>query len=259
MSISEHIDLYLRAKLRVLPVVGPDHGGKSPAIVGWQMAAQPDLRTFQNSGCGQLWKNVGIVTGGAERLAVLDVDPRNGGDASLKELELKFGRLPDTPIVHTGGGGEHYYFRTHSPLRSRSAFCPGLDIKAEGGFVVAPPSQHMTRPFYEWDGVLNLETVPLAQLPAWLLDLLSSVSNCTSMSPSRFRGAISQRLTQGQRNNVLTSVAGHLMRRYVEPELAVDLLHAANEAYGHPPLPREEVCRIAESVARLELNRRKGR
>jgi hypothetical protein len=62
------------------------------------------------------------------------------------------GPLPETPVVLTGGGGKHYYFRHPGGyIKSvAAALGPGLDIKGEGGFVVAPPSLHASGRRYEW-------------------------------------------------------------------------------------------------------------
>lgn len=55
--------------------------------------------------------NIGIATGDVSGFFVLDVDPRNGGDATLAALLAEHGPLPDTYRVKTGGGGDHYYFK----------------------------------------------------------------------------------------------------------------------------------------------------
>ena len=91
----------------------------------------------------QMWPNasIGIATG-PSRLVVVDIDPRHGGDASLAALEARYGAF-DTPEVLTGGGGQHFYFRTIGPVKSRAnalgAEFPGIDVRAEGGYVLAPP------------------------------------------------------------------------------------------------------------------------
>ena len=54
--------------------------------------------------------NVGIVTGVVSGVAVLDVDPRSGGDRSFRSVVDRYGMLPVTPEVHTGGGGTHLWF-----------------------------------------------------------------------------------------------------------------------------------------------------
>jgi hypothetical protein len=97
--------------------------------------------------------NIGLATGrplpGGGYLAVLDIDPRNDGDSSVEELERKHGPLPDTTVVRSGGGGWHHYFCSSEPVRSRKIMA-GVDFKAVGGYVVAPPSLHASGGMYEW-------------------------------------------------------------------------------------------------------------
>jgi hypothetical protein len=127
--------------------------GKHPRLAAWQQAATTDpgqvrywWRTWPSA-------NIGIVTGrelpGGGFLAVLDVDPRNDGDASLEELETLYSPLPDTRRVDTGGGGFHYFFTTPEAVRGAKV-APGLDLKGSNGYVVAPPSLHSSGRRYEW-------------------------------------------------------------------------------------------------------------
>lgn len=119
--------------------------------------------------------NIGIFTGPSS-LVVLDIDPRNGGDESFAELEKRFGELPVTPWVHTGGGGWHLYFwrPAHVEDVRSCAIAPGVEVKGRSGYVVAPTSYHLLGKTYEWDSGRGLET-PLADAPAWLLGLARSV------------------------------------------------------------------------------------
>jgi putative DNA primase/helicase len=97
--------------------------------------------------------NVGIATGSKSGTFVLDVDPRNGGDESLEALQQDIGELPETVTVRTESGGRHFYFQfgdTDTFRNSASKLGPGLDIRAEGGFVVAPPSLHISGNRYAW-------------------------------------------------------------------------------------------------------------
>lgn len=112
--------------------------------------------------------NVGIACGFAG-VCVLDIDPRNGGDETLRNLEREHGRLPRTITVHTGGGGTHYYFRV--PEGRKLQNFTGVDGKNRGGYVVAPPSIHPDGGVYEWDehrNPFNGKT-KLADAPEWLL------------------------------------------------------------------------------------------
>jgi hypothetical protein len=119
--------------------------------------------------------NVGIATGAESGLVVLDVDPRHGGDESLEELETRYGRLPLSPVVLTGGGGTHSYFAHPKsaalPNRSNLGGFAGIDFKADGGYVVAPPSRHASGRAYEWSTLLHSHAVPLPPCPDYLLEL----------------------------------------------------------------------------------------
>ena len=113
------------------------------------------------------WKwqtaNIGIATGRESGLLVINVDPRNHGLDSIKELQGKLGKLPPGPRVQTGGGGWHVYLRhPPGPVRKTSGM-PGIDIKTDGGFVVAPPSAHISGDAYKWR--VTLEEAQPPDLP----------------------------------------------------------------------------------------------
>jgi hypothetical protein len=88
-----------------------------------------------------------IRTGTAAGLAIIDIDPRNGGqvDPAL---------MTPTAAVATGGGGWHLYYRhPGGPLLAALPGRAGVDVKADGGYVVAPPSVHPgTTRAYRWAG-----------------------------------------------------------------------------------------------------------
>ena len=115
--------------------------------------------------------NVGLAMGRKSGLVALDVDPRAGGDASLCELIERHGELPATLESVTGGGGSHLFF-AHPGVtfkNSSSELAEGLDVKTDGGYVVAAPSLHASGKRYEW----RTKRSP-ASMPGWLLKLLTS-------------------------------------------------------------------------------------
>ena len=122
-----------------------------------------------------LWRkfpeaNIGLQTGLASGFIVLDVDPRNGGDASLAELEALHGPLPETVEARTGGGGRHFYFKAPEHPVARRRVASGLDLQAEDAYVVGPPSQHFSGGTYRWVHGRSPFDIPLADAPSWLLD-----------------------------------------------------------------------------------------
>lgn len=112
--------------------------------------------------------NVGVVTGVVSGLAVLDVDPRNGGDASLERSCEEWGALPETVEVRSGGGGRHLWFDCLGEAHRSGPLAPGVDLKAEGSMVVAPPSMHASGGTYSWRDGHGPDEIDPAPLPDWL-------------------------------------------------------------------------------------------
>ena len=125
--------------------------GKHPCTDHGVKDATTDENTIRSWWKEHPTANVGIATGSVSGIAVLDIDPRHDGDDSLALLEREHGRLPDTVVVSTGGGGKHLYFkRPGGRAPNRTNLLPGIDVRGDGGFVVAPPSRHVSGGSYQW-------------------------------------------------------------------------------------------------------------
>lgn len=117
--------------------------------------------------------NVAIVTGILSGLIVVDVDPGHGGDSSLRRLERAHSKIPATMTAKTGGGGRHLYFlHPGDELRNRVGVYPGIDVRGDGGYIVAPPSLHPSGKHYVWVRARGPDKIEPAALPQWLLELL---------------------------------------------------------------------------------------
>jgi hypothetical protein len=114
--------------------------------------------------------NLGVVTGAVSGLVVVDLDPRAGGDEELARLEARHGTLPDTVECLTGGGGLHLYFRHPGVSVPSRPFVPGIDVKGDGGLVVAPPSLHRSGARYVWEPGCSPDEHDLAEVPGWIAD-----------------------------------------------------------------------------------------
>lgn len=118
--------------------------------------------------------NVAIRTGACSGIFAIDVDPRHGGDKTLAALEAKHGALPETVTARTGGGGRHLLFK-HPGWRVKNnnsgKVGHGIDVKGDGGYIVAPPSIHETGVEYQWERAPA--DVPVAEAPPWLLNLVA--------------------------------------------------------------------------------------
>lgn len=145
--------------------------GKHPRVAGGLTVATTDPATIE--GWWRRWPsaNVAIRTGAVSGLIVLDVDPGHGGDESLDTLFLEHGHLPPGAVVRTGSGGRHFYFAHPGGVIRNDAgrrLGPGLDIRGDGGYVIAPPSAHTTGASYRWEN----QDRQLPNPPGWLLDRL---------------------------------------------------------------------------------------
>lgn len=195
---------------------------------------------------------VGIVTGLASGLVVLDVDAAHGGEASLQRLVQAHGELPWTVEARTGGGGRHLYF-THpgGVIHNRAGFRPGLDLRGDGGYVVAPPSVHPSGRPYTWAPTGDPQRAQPAPLPAWLLHTVAPPPGRRTGHPrEHWRRLVSEGVAQGERNTTVASLTGHLLFRGVDPEVALELLLCWNRVRCRPPLPDDEVARTVESILR---------
>ena len=111
--------------------------------------------------------NLGVVTGAASGLVVLDIDLPDG-PTSLASLEAEHAPLPSTCEQRTGSGGRQLLFaHPGRPVGNRTRVQPGIDVRADGGYIVVPPSTHASGARYRWTG-----RVPLAPAPGWLLEVL---------------------------------------------------------------------------------------
>ena len=190
--------------------------------------------------------NLGLLTGNTTGIVVLDVDPRHGGDQSCQALQEEFGPLPRTLRVKTGGGGEHYYFQHPGrEIRNIADIRPGLDIRGDGGYIVAPPSVHASQNPYKWDG----ETAQVAPLPRWLFTLLTEQKkNKNSPQSTRDRGS----MNEGSRNTSLLSIGGTLVAKGLPIEQIASSLESLNQTLCKPPLESKEVQSIVASLSKYQ-------
>lgn len=168
----------------------------------------------------------------------------------MKALIAELGHLPEGPVVETGGGGRHRYFKCPADLPfNKTTFGPGVDVLGDNSYVVAPPSKHSSGKRYSWrDGrsILDIET---PKLPAQWLARLSERVRKKDAEQKAPADPVPHAIPEGQRNTALTSEAGRLRvagRSVADIEVE---LQRINKAQCQPPLSDAEVVRIAQSAA----------
>jgi putative DNA primase/helicase len=204
--------------------------------------------------------NIGRPTGGD--FNVLDVDPHHGGRESLAQLEAQHAPLPVTAKVLTGGGGEHYHFAAVPGLKnSVGKLSPGLDIRAEGGYVLLPPSNHVSGNTYLDDLLAPMYETALAPMPAWLVALaMAPASGSNSNGPRRAPDEWAEKLIGaplGQRRGVALEIAGHYLGLRIAPE-EVEAIVLGYAARCVPPFPDREARGLVRDLARRDHARRQA-
>ena len=128
--------------------------GKHPRVSRGLKEASKDPEVVRSWWTQWPEANIGIATGSPSGIFVMDVDIKNNGHHELARLIEEHGAIPDTRICQTGGGGFHVYFRLPPGQRipnSAGKIAPGIDVRGDGGYVVAPPSNHYSGGCYEWN------------------------------------------------------------------------------------------------------------
>ncbi len=248
----------------VLPLYSPIRGkcdcgadckspGKHPRIKGGVNAASLDLECVLN--WWQQWPhaNVGIATGRVSNLVVMDLDERHGGVHSWTQWEKT--HSTKTSLIAKTGGGFHLFFDAQGhEIKSRAGILPGVDVRADGGYIVAAGSLHHSGVPYSW--ICNETNTP-SPLSDELRSLLVGDAS-TSFSPSLRSGENCARddnglqILEGGRNDFLTRIAGLLRREACTPELIKRTLDAVNYSVCSPSLDFVEVQKIAYGMSRYD-------
>lgn len=268
---------YARHGWAVLPVCGAggahpcgcDSPGKHPLTRHGVHDAARDEDQIRRWWARWPWANVGVATGVRSHLAVVDVDPHSGGEAALDAVAAAGGAFPVTFLVATGGGGFHLYYRqprrvtlpnTVARLPGVDGDLSGIDMRGDGGYVVAPPSLHASGRRYQW---ARHQPERMADLPGWLLPPPLPPARPALPGHPRTPGgaygaaalsreaAAVRRLVPGQRNDGLNRAAFALGSLVAGGELAEDVV--AREpvaATAHVGLGRREASRTVQSGLR---------
>lgn len=184
-----------------------------------------------------------VVTGSISNVLVLDID--NGADT--KGLEL-----PLTPTVNTPHNGQHYYFKypKAKTIKNYTSIRPKIDIRAEGGIAILPPTTLSDGGTYEW---VNDLSTPLAEIPHWLLKDLEDKPISSQTTKDRLKS-----VPKGQRNESATSIAGTLLNLLPEDEWETtgwQLLQAWNST-NQELLSIKELRTLFESIKSREKESR---
>jgi hypothetical protein len=242
--------------LRVFPC-GPRQ--KTPAVAGGCNAATTDADVIRGWWHQEPNFNVAIATGQASGVFAIDIDSTDA-EGALRRLEQAHGALPPTVEAITPRPGRHIYFQhPGAPLHnSAGKVAPGIDVRGDGGYVLAPPSIHPSGRAYAWS-VDTAHTVAAA--PGWLLDRIGGHARDKPPAPtppSVWRELVANGVAQGQRDTAAARLAGYLLRHRLDPLLVLEMLQLWNATRCRPPLHADDIARVVNSLSGAEARRRQG-
>ena len=238
VGVLDQVKEYANHGWSILPVK-PDE--KRPYMQNWlqytkERAGEQVLSGWFThlSGAG-----VGVVTGKVSGILVLDVE--NHCPQPIEEILRKY---PTNMVSRTGSGGYHLFYQYPSNkgrVSNRVRLFDGVDLRADGGFIVLPPTKHPSGGKYEWinkgmpsvfpSSILEVEgqsTNPAGE--AWISELLRGV-------------------TEGGRNDAAARLAGYFFKKGISSDIVESLLMEWNER-NDPPLPTGEIRTTIKSIQR---------
>ena len=233
--------------------------GKAPLVAG--AFGGEDYKLIQ--AWAQEGGNVGVLTGSASGIAVIDIDNHNGVDGlgNLKEfLEMYDITLPKTQVIKTPSGGLHYYFKLDEKYNDTQFIqnhsqLEGVDFQTHGRYVVAPPSQIDGKYYHV------VRDVEIAEIPEkWLEMFIDKTIQKKNKKRERkwtadLLGDILQGSGEGSRNNWMTQQIGRLFATGLDHEEVRTWALYINQIGCRPQLDQKEVLQTYESVRKREIRR----
>ena len=271
-ELPQAVEAALEYRRRGWSVIPLRPKAKEPAIA-WRKYQEelPSKEEVQRWWTNQPGANIGIITGRISGVVVIDLDSPKAETA----LEEFLGEIPRTPAVQTGKGKQLYFAHPGEPVPNGVRILPDVDVRGDGGYVVAPPSIHPNGTRYRW--IIPCD-VPLAPLPEKLLDLLRKPEvpqrEEKEPVPAEAKGRIARRLLKralrraepGNRNDVgfwlacqlrdaglsMEEAEAHMLEyaskvpQGKEPYTEREALASLRSAYGEPPRDPPKITKIQD-------------
>lgn len=236
-SVLEQANEYIDQGWSILPVKPSE---KRPYMTNWlqYQHVKATKEMAENWFTSLTGAGVGMVTGRISGVVVLDIE-----SYCKIPIEELLRRYPTQMVSRTGSGGYHlfYLYPNDVPkIANRVGIFEGADIRADGGFIVLPPTRHPNGRQYEWvktgfpgvfpKALLDIQSQPKAQGDGWITEALRGVS-------------------EGGRNDTCARLAGYFFRKGLNADIVEALLSEWNER-NDPPLPMREVRTTIKSIER---------
>ena len=231
---------YAEMGLAVFPLACRD---KVPAVVDGCKAATTERTTIERWWDKNPQYNIGIATGNKSSGLVvidLDVDKNKGIDGYdvLRDWQNKHGKLPETWQSITGRGGYHYFYKDAIVHSNRVGLYEGVDIRGEGGYIVAPPSVHPNGNIYEWEQ--GPEEYEIAQVDNIVNDFFKGEKQRRD-SEHKTNFKVPELIPEGKRVDTIVRLIASLRTKGLDDDAIKAAVRVENEKRCNPPLKEKEL------------------
>lgn len=239
---------YAHLGLAVFPLV---EGAKNPATAKGFKNASTDEKTVRTWWTRNPNYNIGIACGNGTMVIDLDVDEAKDedGTATLRKWEDDNGKLPETATAVTGRGGLHMLYRIDGEVRCSANPKLGVDVRGDGGYIVAPPSIHPNGTQYAWER--DPRKHEIAEADGNVMAFIEFVQGKKDDESNKAL-SVPGEIESGGRNNTLFKMACSLQSKGLSNSAILAAVMAENAEKCNPPLPQSEVRRLVESALTKE-------
>lgn len=226
--------------------------GKHPRLKEWRdyIEERPTKKQLEKWFTKWPNSNIAVITGYVSDLGVLDVDDL----AQYKEIKAND---PTARIARTGSNGRHLFYSYPDDGKSLpntvQKLAPKVDSRADGGYIILPPSRHISGSDYEW-----IKSGELGELSTSTLRTLRGEGKNSKKAQVKEKAefwideVLENGVTEGSRNDTVAKLAGFYAGKGMPLDIAITSLSTWNEAKNDPALPHKELLTTIKSVYRKE-------
>ena len=250
MDLVTYACSYIKLGWSVIPI---EPRGKKP-LIKWEKYQKEKATEDQIK---KWWvkypnANIGIITGTISEIIVIDIDSAKGQE----EYTVKLGELHNTISQRTGKKDALQLFFKHPRDRkyqNKAGLLPDVDIRADGGYVIVPPSIHPNGKTYKWViDPIDMGLNDLLDLPE---DIKTQLISKTGKKSDHVEGWVQEALMgvkEGKRNDICARLAGYYLRAFQGDTEQVEILLQNWNERNTPPMDWKEIRTVIESVAKRE-------
>lgn len=252
--LKDHALQYAKAGFSIIPL----KPRKKTPLIKWARFQKRKATEKEISNWWRKWPdaNIGLLTGKINGITVFDQD-----GPQAEQIIKASGGLPPGPQSITNKGRQYFFRQPGFSVQNDVNKKLDLDIRGDGGYIVAPPSIHPSGHTYSWAPGLSLFEIELPEMRPWQVEYIKKhciIDSEGQRNPPGWQKEALKGVSQGERNNAATKLVGRYIRSGLLDQEVLSLLLAWNRK-NKPPLPKSEIENILRSIRERDTKSNKER